>query len=246
MRRSNPDCAIALTRKPGWRELVIAGALSLLAGCASNPSEADLARAEADAARLEADIARTEADVARTEAEVARSEAEVANVETEQAERDAAAARATAARAMNEVESERQRAIDLQLKISELNAVETERGLVVTLGDVLFQTGRAELIGNVPAHLSRLAAFLDEYADRTILIEGHTDNVGDDAYNLDLSLRRAGSVQAFLISRGVDPARIVAAGKGESDPVASNDSDTGRQQNRRVEVIISNAATASN
>lgn len=131
---------------------------------------------------------------------------------------------------------------DLQQKILELNAKATERGLVVTLGDVLFDTNKAELKSDAASNLAKLAAFLNEYKDRSVLIEGHTDSTGTEGYNLALSQRRADSVRTWLISQGVDRARLLASGKGESYPVAGNDSISGRQLNRRVEVIIENSA----
>ena len=237
-------------------------------------NETDSARKEADFARIDADIARSETAVATTDAEIAKQQGDIARVDADlardaanrasmdkaraeqaagnaqadaaSARNDTAAARQDTAAARQDAASERQRADELQRQIAELNARETERGLVVTLGDVLFATGRAELKGNVPSNLGKLAMFLDRYGDRSVLIEGHTDNVGDADANQDLSLRRANSVQAFLVEHGVGATRLIASGKGETQPVASNDSDTGRQQNRRVEVIISNPATASN
>ncbi|MFU8822592.1 MAG: OmpA family protein, partial [Gammaproteobacteria bacterium] len=94
-------------------------------------------------------------------------------------------------------------------------------------------------------NLDKLAAFLGEYPDRTVLIEGHTDSVGSEESNQFLSQRRAESVRSYLVNRGVQAHRITTAGLGEGSPVASNDTATGRQQNRRVEVIISNTATRS-
>ena len=88
--------------------------------------------------------------------------------------------------------------------------------------------------------MSKLADFLGEYPDRSIAIEGHTDSVGTEAFNFTLSQRRAAAVQTFLANQGVAQSRMRAVGKGESSPIASNDSSTGRQQNRRVEVIIEN------
>jgi outer membrane protein OmpA-like peptidoglycan-associated protein len=142
--------------------------------------------------------------------------------------------------ARNEVDRAHQKNEELQRQIAELNAKETERGLVVTLGDLLFQTGRSELRSGTASNLTRLAAFLNEYSDRTVVIEGHTDSIGDENYNMGLSERRAFAVQAFLVAQGVAVSRLQASGKGEVYPVASNDSAAGRQQNRRVEVVIAN------
>lgn len=152
---------------------------------------------------------------------------------------DAASARSDAASARDEVAAARSLSRDLQRQITELNARETDRGLVVTLGDLLFATGQSSLAGSAGANLDRLADFLAQYGDRSVLIEGHTDSVGSAQSNLVLSQRRAESVKSYLVSRGVAAQRLTTAGLGEVSPVASNDSATGRRQNRRVEVIIS-------
>jgi outer membrane protein OmpA-like peptidoglycan-associated protein len=128
----------------------------------------------------------------------------------------------------------------LQREIAELNARATDRGLVVTLGDLLFATDKSELKGGAARNLSKLAAFLNKYKGRNVMIEGHTDNVGSDYYNMGLSQRRADSVKAYLVSEGIDTHRLVTSGKGEAAPVTGNGSASGRQQNRRVEVIIAN------
>jgi outer membrane protein OmpA-like peptidoglycan-associated protein len=139
----------------------------------------------------------------------------------------------------------RKEATDLQRQIKALNAKPTERGLVVTLGDVLFDTNKSDLKSGTTKNLGRLSAFLNKYPDRSVLIEGHTDDTGTYEYNLGLSQRRADSVKSWLVSQGVSPARIVTSGKGEGLPVAGNDSAAGRQLNRRVEVIIENTAATS-
>lgn len=181
-------------------------------------------RARLEARTLEADRARRDAQSARADAEFARADAASARDEI-------AAARATR--------------LELQRQIEELNARETDRGLVVTLGDLLFATGKSDLTGGAGPNLNKLAAFLGEYPDRTVLIEGHTDSVGSRESNHFLSQRRAESVKSYLVSRGVPANRLSTAGLGQDSPVASNDTATGRQQNRRVEVIISNASKLS-
>lgn len=197
---------------------------------ASRTREADSARRAATSARADADSANRQAAAARSDAALAQDQAAAARMATEVARSDAALAA--------------QQAADLQAQIAELNARATDRGLVVTLGDVLFATGRATLRGGAPADLDKLGAFLNKYPERTVLIEGHTDSVGSAELNLGLSQRRADAVKAYLVGRGVAAGRLTASGKGESSPAADNDSVTGRQQNRRVEVIISNT-TAS-
>jgi outer membrane protein OmpA-like peptidoglycan-associated protein len=144
-----------------------------------------------------------------------------------------------------EVDAAKQDSEELKRQLTELNAKATDRGMVVTLGDVLFETGKAELKGHAADNLVKLSSFLNEYPDRTLIIEGHTDNVGSEDYNLGLSQRRADAVRAYLLSQGIAANRLTSVGKGESTPVASNDSSSGRQMNRRVEVIIANPATAS-
>jgi outer membrane protein OmpA-like peptidoglycan-associated protein len=109
---------------------------------------------------------------------------------------------------------------------------------LVTLGDVLFEVGQADLKPGIQRKLFPLAEFLKENPDRNVLIEGHTDNTGAPAYNLELSQRRADTVASFLISQGVSPASITSRGYGQDYPVAPNTTAAGRQQNRRVEVVI--------
>ncbi len=125
-------------------------------------------------------------------------------------------------------------------QLQELNAKMTDRGLVLTLGDVLFGSNKATLMRGGMRAVEKLADFLAENETRKVLIEGHTDNVGSSSYNLDLSLRRAESVANALITRGIDKSRIVTKGYGEQYPVTSNDSAAGKQQNRRVEIVILN------
>jgi len=184
---------------------------------------------ESERARL--DSRTREADRARQEAGLARSDADRARDEAERARRDAAGAR-------DDAEASRLQQAELSRQLAELNAKETARGIVITLGDVLFATGQAELTGSAPEGLRKLAAFLGEYPDRTIAIEGHTDSVGTAEFNMGLSQRRAAAVHSFLLNQGVAGNRMRAVGMGQGSPIASNDSSTGRQQNRRVEVII--------
>lgn len=140
--------------------------------------------------------------------------------------------------------AEKEKADALQKQVAELNAKATERGLVVTLGDLLFATGKSDLLGGAANNLGKLAAFLSQYPDRSVTIEGYTDDVGSEASNQSLSQRRADSVKSYLLSRGIASSRLSASGMGEAAPVAGNDSATGRQQNRRVEVIIADTVAA--
>ena len=126
----------------------------------------------------------------------------------------------------------------LQAEVDALKAKPTPRGLVLTLGDVLFDTGRAELNPGAGRKLDQLAQFLSEHKDRRVQIDGFTDSVGTDSYNEDLSRRRADAVKSALLVRGIDSSRISTQGYGKSFPVADNNDSGGRQLNRRVEVII--------
>lgn len=147
-------------------------------------------------------------------------------------------ARVEAERARKREQEARETAASLEQQLAELQAKKTERGMVITLGDVLFDFNRAELRGGTQQNLYRLVTFLRENPEREVLIEGHTDSVGSETYNLDLSRRRAEAVRGFLTTNGVEAARTAVRGFGESRPLASNESDAGRQQNRRVEVVI--------
>ena len=121
-----------------------------------------------------------------------------------------------------------------------LNAKQTERGTLVTFGDVLFDLNKAELKSSGLVNVNKLAQFLQENPDRKVIVEGYTDSTGAAAYNQSLSERRANSVRMSLVKMGVDPTRIVAQGYGKEYPVADNNSTSGRAMNRRVEVTISN------
>jgi outer membrane protein OmpA-like peptidoglycan-associated protein len=205
-------------------------------GIAKARAQSRLYEDERRALNEQSELARL--DSRTREADRARIDAESARADAASARADADAERAKSAAATLEAE-------DLQRQISELNARETDRGLVVTLGDLLFETGKSDLKGGAAGNLDKLAAFLNEYPDRTVLIEGHTDDVGSNESNFNLSQRRANSVQSYLVGEGVEAVRLSTSGLGEGSPVAGNDTATGRQQNRRVEVIISNATTAS-
>jgi outer membrane protein OmpA-like peptidoglycan-associated protein len=143
-----------------------------------------------------------------------------------------------------EAELAKQRAASLEKELADLKGKQTDRGLVITLGDVLFDTAMATLKPGAYATVDRLASALKGSPDRKVLIEGHTDSMGSDEYNQELSQRRAQAVQTALLERGVGSDQVTAYGKGETFPVAGNDNPAGRQQNRRVELVFSNEKTA--
>lgn len=137
-----------------------------------------------------------------------------------------------------QIESAQADANALRLQLEALQAVSTDRGMVMTLGDVLFATGKADLQPGAMNTVDRLAVFLSEYPDKTVLIEGFTDNTGTDAFNQGLSERRAASVESALIQAGVSPGRISTIGYGKARPIADNGTAEGRLRNRRVEIVI--------
>lgn len=128
----------------------------------------------------------------------------------------------------------------LQAEVDQLKAKPTPRGLVLTLGDLLFDTGKAQLNPGAARKLDQLGQFLTDHPDRRVQIDGFTDSVGTESYNQTLSQQRADAVKAALTSRGIDPSRIETQGYGEGFPVADNTDSGGRQLNRRVEVVIGN------
>ncbi|MDO8272164.1 MAG: OmpA family protein [Gammaproteobacteria bacterium] len=212
-------------------------------------SDANAARNATDVARDQAAMARNDANASRRAADTAQGQTAVARDQAATARNDASAARSATSVAQNQADRARQdtdaaRAEneELQRQINDLNAQMTDRGLVVTLGDVLFETDKSDLRSGSLEHLDKLAAFLNRYEDRTVSIEGHTDSTGDESYNLNLSERRAESVRSYLTNHGVDRSRLEASGKGEGSPITGNNTAIDRQQNRRVEVIIATPA----
>jgi outer membrane protein OmpA-like peptidoglycan-associated protein len=176
--------------------------------------------------------ARARQQVAQAQEERNRIQLQEREQEVNKARNAAENARNTAAAAQSELANARQELQDLQAK-------QTARGRVMTLSDVLFDTGQATLKPGADRALDRLAQFMKDSPGTDVLIEGHTDSVGTDDYNLGLSQRRAQAVADALSSRGVSGDRVQTKGLGKAYPVASNDTQAGRQQNRRVEIVFS-------
>jgi outer membrane protein OmpA-like peptidoglycan-associated protein len=179
---------------------------------------------------------------ARTsEAALAQSDAARAQSDAERAKRDAAAQAADAQAARDQLAASSDESARLRTELEALQAKQTDRGMVLTLGDVLFDTNQASVRPGAMLTLERLAAVMRDKGTLAVMIEGHTDSVGDDGYNQSLSQRRADAVTGVLTSKGVAVERVNSRGLGEGYPVASNDNSAGRQQNRRVEIIFSDA-----
>lgn len=207
----------------------------------------EIARTAAERKLAEAEIARLTTErqdflmeVRTREADRARSEAELRAQEARARAEEAREAQLSAEQALRDAEAAREKARKLEAELAEVGARATDRGYVLTLGDVLFDLNKADLKPGALRNLYRLVTFMISYADRGVLIEGHTDSLGEEAYNLDLSERRARSVEGFLVENGIARDRIYAKGYGEAFPVATNETQSGRQQNRRVEVLILN------
>lgn len=245
----------------------LVAATILLNGCSSVPKRSDdlqAAQASYEKARADADVLRYASDIVNRagstleQAAAARDPNEMnslayvgaAQVATAQAVAQRRAAEAKVAELGSvkervqleareaELAASRRKLDASQAKLAELQAKPTSRGMVLTLGSVLFVTGRSELLPGALGSVDRLAEYLKDNTEKSVLIEGHTDSTGSDSINLRLSQERAEAVRMALLSRGIAADRAVATGLGSSQPVASNDTAAGRQQNRRVEIII--------
>ncbi|MFZ6712722.1 OmpA family protein [Undibacterium sp. TC9W] len=180
---------------------------------------------EADRAKMQADQAKAQADQARLAAQIAQGEAG-------EAQRKAQEEQAKALEMQN-------RNAALESQLADLQAKTTVRGIVITLGDVLFGVDQAKLNPDGMRTVQKLATVLQNNMQRTVLVEGHTDNTGTQAHNQDLSERRANAVRSALVLMGVSRDRIETKGYGEAFPVAENNTAQNRQLNRRVEIILS-------
>jgi outer membrane protein OmpA-like peptidoglycan-associated protein len=196
-------------------------------------AEVEIANAGRQRDRVQLEARTAEADRAKRDAANANAQVAVAQQQAQDAQAQAAAAQQQAAQLA-------ERSARLEAILVELHAQKTERGMVVTIGDVLFATNRAELTPNGMASVRKLAEVMMQNPDRTVLVEGFTDSTGSTAHNQDLSERRAQAVAQALTSLGVPRERVAMRGYGEAYPVASNDNAGNRQLNRRVEIVLSN------
>jgi len=209
--------------------------------------EAEQARRAAEQALMESVVSEEQAARERARAmsaeerrELATREAEQANAEAEQARRVTEAQAREIELARREAELASETAASLQRRLEYMEYRQTDRGVVVTLGDVLFAVGESALLPEAAESLADVIELLESEPDRQIRIEGHTDATGAAAFNLRLSQARADSVRNALIERGIDPERMTAVGMGEDFPIATNETEAGRARNRRVDVIVLN------
>jgi outer membrane protein OmpA-like peptidoglycan-associated protein len=203
--------------------------------------EAEAAAAAAAAERAAADRARAEAEAARLAAlqqqQSAQQEADRARLAAQQADLQRQQAEAARLQAENEKTALRER-LKQQLNLI-LETRESARGLIVNISDVLFDTAKWTLKPGAREKMAKVSGILLAYPGLRIQVEGHTDSVGGDEYNMRLSEQRAGSVRDYLTAQGVPAAMVSAVGFGKTQPVATNDTAAGRQQNRRVELVVS-------
>jgi outer membrane protein OmpA-like peptidoglycan-associated protein len=221
----------------------------------------EIAQLEADTQKYQAEAEAARQERARQLAEAAQAQA-MAKAKSEAAAKDRAlrekaqaelradietAAKERALQRTQELERAKQKLeeklTDAMKEIAQVK--EEKRGLIISLSDILFDSGKATLLPGTQRQLAQLGTLLSSYTDRRIIVEGHTDNVGTDAFNLQLSEARAESVRNALIKQGVSPNFISAVGYGRSKPVASNDTPQGRAQNRRVEIVVLNPPSPS-
>jgi len=193
-------------------------------------------------AKRHAEAGEARAAEAHSRQEVAKANDERNQIVMQARNRDAANAQAAAESARNQAASAQAQLASAQQQLADMQARQTDRGVVVTLGDVLFDTGKSTLKPGAMSAINRLATFLSQNPNTKVLIEGHTDSVGSDDYNIGLSERRARAVATELQSRGIADSQIQTLGRGKDMPVATNDTPAGRQQNRRVEIVFSDAS----
>jgi outer membrane protein OmpA-like peptidoglycan-associated protein len=213
--------------------------------------QAEAAKAEAEKMKAEAEQAAQEAARQREEAEKAKAEAlaqqQALAAEADKAKQAAAQSeqlrqQAEAMRQQAEKEKQELRARLLQQLNTILSTRDTARGLIANMSDVLFKTGSFELLPGARERLAKVSGIVLAYPSLHLQVEGHTDSVGGDEYNQTLSEKRAGSVRDYLVQQGIYADSIESRGFGKTMPIASNDTSEGRQQNRRVELVLSGEA----
>ncbi len=202
-------------------------------------AESNIAQAPGLRNQLLLEARTREAATAQRSAATAQRSADTANQQAAISAQDAAASAQDAAAAHQANASTQAYAVTLQSRLDDLNAKATDRGMVVTIGDLLFDNNSATLKSGGGRNVQRLGEFLLAYPQRNALVEGYTDSVGSSTSNQNLSERRASAVKDALVAMGVAGNRVATQGFGEGFPVSSNQNAEGRQSNRRVEVILS-------
>jgi outer membrane protein OmpA-like peptidoglycan-associated protein len=218
-----------------------AAAQAAVAAADAKQKEEAAARQQAEIQKLQAERDAAQAAAARAQADAAalaaQQQAQAAQHQTDLAQQQAKAAQDAAAKSEAEKQALRAALLDQFNRV--LPTTDTPRGLQVNMADVLFAFGKYELQPSAREALAKFSGIVLAHPGLHLSVEGYTDSVGSDAFNQTLSEQRASAVRDYLTQQGLDPTSITATGFGKSNPVASNDTTTGRQQNRRVEIIIS-------
>lgn len=237
--------AIVLQRRERELKAVRAEAEARTRDAEQARESADALAREAGQARTEVDQTRLELDARAREIEQARQDADARAREVEQARAEAEQARVQLATAQAQASAAQVQTAALNKELTDLKGKQTDRGVVLSMGDVFFSTGKTDITLSAQRNVDKLAQLLNKFPTRNVLIEGHTDNTGPEDFNVALSQKRADAVKNLLVAKGVSPDRITTKGYGLKNPVVSNDTPLGREQNRRVEVIVLNeGATA--
>ena len=184
-------------------------------------------------------MAQAQAQRERVLLDAREREAALARQQAAQSQQQASLSQQNAQLSAQQAQEAQQQARDAQQQLEALQAKQTDRGMILTLGNVLFDTNEDTLKPGADEIVSRLSQFLQQHPEVKVRIEGHTDSTGTDSYNESLSQRRADAVAMALEHRGIPQPQIQSVGRGKSAPVATNDTSAGRQQNRRVEIIFS-------
>lgn len=218
---------------------------------ATSQRAATASQQNAEASQRKADASQMSAETSQRQAEASEQQAAMSQQSSEASQRLAETSQLQAAKSQQQSDVSQQQARDsetrntmLETQLKDLNAKKTERGFVITLGDVLFDSNKAELKPAGRGSVQKLASFLKSNPERQVQIEGHTDSIGSAEHNQELSSRRANAVRESLVGMGITTDRITTQGIGKESPVASNSTAAGRQMNRRVEVILSDEAAS--
>jgi len=207
---------------------------------AARTQEADTAQRSAVAAQRQSEESQRQSEAAQRQSEASQRQSEASQRDSEASQRQSEASQHQSEASQQQAKDAEMRASQLEAELKDLNAKKTDRGMVITIGDVLFDTNKAQLKPGGMRSVEKLAGFFKQYPQRRALVEGFTDSTGSESINQELSDRRANAVRTALVDMGVGRDRIATHGYGEAYPVASNDSASSRQLNRRVEIILSN------
>lgn len=246
--RFNPVLAAQVPAALADAELAVQAAEIPTRDLAAGQHAAHVALRKVEIARIDAErrVAEDTLQQLTQQREAIVRDNELRELEVSNAQAQAAARAQQLAAQTAQQDAARARALngELRQQLEALQALPSERGMMMTLGDVLFEPGKADLQPAAYERLDLLAAFMNRYVDQKLLIEGYTDSRGSDEINRQLSAKRAEAVKVYLIIQSVDSSRIASFGRGKQAPVADNASAEGRQKNRRVQILITQNAFA--